>query len=250
LPWRIHPSGYEDCFWISDDWTDNFFHFLFDALPRLLALRKGLGTKPLLLPAVCKQRSYITEILSLLEQEVVYLQDDHRYFSAKRLHYCDTSGERYFRSENFKYLNELKSVLLRDLPASDKTLRLYVSRSQATIRRVLNEDELLEPLSEAGFQIVFLEQLTVAQQVALFAQAEWVIAPHGAGLANLAFAPKHCRVLELRAAALPFNSLYQNLCRNLDHIHEFFDCDTTGTDCQSVDYRVSVDDFLKQLRRA
>jgi capsular polysaccharide biosynthesis protein len=39
--------------------------------------------------------------------------------------------------------------------------------------------------------------LTVAEQVRAFAEAEWVISPHGAGLANLAFASPGASVIEM-----------------------------------------------------
>lgn len=249
LPRRIAPSGYADCFWISDDWTDNYFHFLFDAYPRLHALRSGLGSKTLLLPAVCRERSYIREVLAALNQEAVYLENDRVYWSAQDLHFCETTGERYFKVESVACLEGLKSVLLEGLPEEQAAVRLYVSRSEAPARRVLNEDELLPELTAAGFQVVKLEQLTLAQQVSLFDRAEWVIGPHGAGFANLGFARPGCRLLEFKARGSSVNSLYQELCRTMGHSHEYLDCEPTLPDIQATNYVVPLDALRSYLKR-
>jgi capsular polysaccharide biosynthesis protein len=42
-----------------------------------------------------------------------------------------------------------------------------------------------------------LSDLSAVEQIRLFAEAEIVVAPHGAGTANVLFAPQECRVIEL-----------------------------------------------------
>ncbi len=89
------------------------------------------------------------------------------------------------------------------LPASEATAsgighrRLYVSRSDARSRRVVNEAELLSVLLPAGFEVVVPGSLAIADQAALFAQASHVVGAHGAGMTNIAFCSPGARVLEL-----------------------------------------------------
>ena len=52
-------------------------------------------------------------------------------------------------------------------------------------------------LKKFGFETVASEQLSFAEQVKLFARAEVVVTPHGAGLGNLLFVPEGCKVLEI-----------------------------------------------------
>ncbi len=75
--------------------------------------------------------------------------------------------------------------------------RLYVSRSRAQRRRVTNEAELRTALEGAGFTTLHLEDLTWAEQINAFRHAKVIVAPHGAGLANLAFCAPGTRVIEL-----------------------------------------------------
>jgi hypothetical protein len=75
--------------------------------------------------------------------------------------------------------------------------RLWVSRSRAKWRKMLNEEEIFSILRKHGFELVQLEDLSFPQQVKLFADAEVVGGPEGAGMSNLIFAPRGIRVLEM-----------------------------------------------------
>ncbi|WP_237213207.1 glycosyltransferase family 61 protein [Falsiroseomonas oryziterrae] len=81
--------------------------------------------------------------------------------------------------------------------------RIYVSRQGATRRRITNGEEAERVLVARGFEAVQLEQLDIFEQAALFAEAEAVVAVHGAGLANLLFNDGRARVLELYPAGAP-----------------------------------------------
>ena len=88
-------------------------------------------------------------------------------------------------------------------PASQDTpRRIYIDR-RASDRRpgahrcLRNEDDVVAALAPLGFVAVCLEGLSLAAQVALFANAEAIVAPHGAGLANLVYARPHTVIIEL-----------------------------------------------------
>ncbi|MFC7681239.1 glycosyltransferase family 61 protein [Paenibacillus sp. GCM10028914] len=75
--------------------------------------------------------------------------------------------------------------------------RIFISRNRASYRRMVNEDAVKDVLSSLGFSIVILEDLSVAEQIALFVSARVVVAPHGAGLTNLAFCQPGTKVVEI-----------------------------------------------------
>jgi hypothetical protein len=84
--------------------------------------------------------------------------------------------------------------------------RLYVSRGKARRRRVSNEDALWARLESHGFKRVHLEDLTWREQINAFHHAKVIVAPHGAGLANLVFCRPETRVVEF------FHRAYVNPC--------------------------------------
>lgn len=82
-------------------------------------------------------------------------------------------------------------------PPGQPARRIFISRRDAPSRHMTNEDEVVDALEPLGIERVELGALTFSEQVSLFAQAELVVGPHGAGFANLIFAPAACRVVEL-----------------------------------------------------
>jgi capsular polysaccharide biosynthesis protein len=79
--------------------------------------------------------------------------------------------------------------------------RLYVNRRDTKIRKILNEDRLEVAPASRGFESVSLASFSFAEQVRLFASADVVVAPHGAGLSNVAFCPPEASVVEFRDPA-------------------------------------------------
>lgn len=75
--------------------------------------------------------------------------------------------------------------------------KLYLTRENARRRKISNEPALWARLRAAGFARVALEELSWAEQIAAFRAARVIVAPHGAGLANLVFCAPGTRVVEL-----------------------------------------------------
>ncbi len=64
---------------------------------------------------------------------------------------------------------------------------VYVSRRDASFRRVRNEAEVEALLSRYGFESYALAELSFREKVTLFAGARAVVGPVGAGMANILF---------------------------------------------------------------
>ncbi|WP_341414175.1 glycosyltransferase family 61 protein [Paenibacillus filicis] len=77
--------------------------------------------------------------------------------------------------------------------------RIYISRFKSDKRKILNEDQVTSLLDEYGFSTVALEELSVAQQIETFSSASVIVAPHGSGLANLAFCSPGTKIIEIFA---------------------------------------------------
>lgn len=75
-------------------------------------------------------------------------------------------------------------------------LRLYVSRGLAS-RSPGNEAQLEEALIRRGFTAVHPRFMPVAVQAGLFASAEMIVSPHGAGLTNILFTRPGTALIEM-----------------------------------------------------
>lgn len=123
---------------------------------------------------------------------------------------------------------------------------IYITRRKARVRRVANEEELLQVLLEYGFETYALEDMTFAEQVLLFHDANVVVAPHGAGLANILFSGE-IKVLELTS---PLQTLaYFMICQTLGQEYHYLHSPQTKRD---EDFYVdvgAVKEILPQLLR-
>ncbi|WP_277031705.1 glycosyltransferase family 61 protein [Actinacidiphila oryziradicis] len=94
------------------------------------------------------------------------------------------------------------------------TETIYISRLKDPRRALSNEADVERAMRAAGATVVYAQHLPFEEQRALFANARTVIAPHGAGLANLVWAHRAELVVEVFPAA-SFNDCYARLSRNL-----------------------------------
>jgi Glycosyltransferase 61 len=83
--------------------------------------------------------------------------------------------------------------------APEAPRRIYLGRGETSRRRVLNEAAVLAALIGRGFVAITMDGRTIAQQAAMMAAVECIVAPHGAALTNLVFAPPAATVVELAA---------------------------------------------------
>ena len=104
-------------------------------------------------------------------------------------------------------------------PPVDAKRRLFVSRKDAATSRIANEEAVFEALGPLGFERVLPGTLTVADQVALFAAAGMVVGVHGAGLANIVFAPAGARIIELGGGRTRDFGFYAEIARVRGQVH-------------------------------
>jgi hypothetical protein len=99
--------------------------------------------------------------------------------------------------------------------------RIFLARKNMRWRHLLNEQEIAADLSKIGFETIFIEEMTVSEQIDMFQHAQWIVAPNGSSLLNLIFADTSVKLLVLFQPNLfnwgtfqgPMDSLgYQSIC--------------------------------------
>ena len=83
--------------------------------------------------------------------------------------------------------------------ASRPQRRIFLSRRDATRRRLLNEEAIINRLKPHGFEVIVPTTLSVAEQIDVFSQAEIVVGAHGSGFANMVFAPPQAKLVEIHS---------------------------------------------------
>ena len=105
--------------------------------------------------------------------------------------------------------------------------RVFVSRRAARGRGIHDEAALEPLLARHGFRAVEMEHLGWEAQVALMARTRVMLAPHGAGLANMLFCPPGTCVIEIADRAYPNPNFYA-MAAALGHRYARVAADTAG----------------------
>jgi hypothetical protein len=198
----IHPKKYKGTAFhmlVGGAGLNNYFHWLFDVLPRLHLLEKSRWydqTDFFIVPSY--KRTYQKESLQLLgiDKSKIIEGDKETHLQADIL--IATTHVRYRSYIPVWACKFLKSHFPpTTVPDADNTHRIYISRRDASFRYIVNEDAVIAVLKKFNFQIVQTTGMSFQEQVNLFASADFIIATHGAGMANLAFCKKGTTVLEL-----------------------------------------------------
>ena len=181
----------------------NYYHWLIDSLPRLHLVREaGLFAEIDYFLVYDKTCSFVRESLLALGIRPQQLIDvtTHRHLRAKRL-LVTTPVRGYGRHSPYWVSQFLHRAYLSVPPAAPRFApRVFISRRDASMRRLLNEPAVEAVLREFGFQTYALSDLSFAEKVNLFSRAEALIGTVGAGMANLVFAAPGTPLLEFHPA--------------------------------------------------
>lgn len=237
----------------------NYGHFLIDALSGLavLADRGWLVRFPALAPPLDPwQRALLDlmlqpgEAVEEIEAPIVLVDD---------LLFCSCM-DHFLHGPNAP-LQSVRSRILAGLKSQGaapvSARRLYLSRRSQAKRVMVNEAALESALVDRGFVVIEPERLPVAEQIALFREADVIVGPTGAALANTLFMKQGAKMFELQ----PEN--YTGIwCRALAHLvdarwHGYF-CPSPIEEAEmylegelrpglSFSWRLPIEDFLAFL---
>jgi hypothetical protein len=182
---------------VTTEGSNTYYHWLFDILPRIFLLEKS-GLMDEIEIFVFPELKYDFQRESLFKigfplDKILEIKPNE-YLEAKEMIVPSLPSK--LGTVNKWSLDFLSSRLGEHSSKKDSN-RIYISRKNANQRKLLNEDEIINFLKSEGYLIVLAENLSLDQQITLFANADVVISPHGSGLSNITFCPPGTKVIEL-----------------------------------------------------
>ena len=208
--------------------NSNYWHWLFDVLPRLKILEEKINLDKIdffLFPDISEKFQKETVDLLNIPQDKIISSKQFRHISADQIIAVDhpyvIKNDPSIEIQNMpqwilKFLREkfVRKKILKKFPE-----KFYIDRKDSKsnhrhLRRILNEDEVKKFLIQKGFSIVTLSDYTFEDQVNLFYNAKKIVGLHGAGFANLTFSQSETLVLELKPETA--GSVIENLAKNLN----------------------------------
>jgi hypothetical protein len=198
--------------------AQNYFHWLQDGLMRLSLFPLVDPSFKVIIPEIAPK--FIRETLHLMQvsEDRVVVMDNRKLTVDELILACP---EELSAKPNTVHLLEQRRRLLASVDVDPTTITpkrlLYISRAKSA-RPLRNEAEIMPILAHHGFEIVSCENMTVAEQIRLFAEAKVIAGPHGAGFTNMLFAPPGATIIEFFNRQM-WVDCYHKLASLLGHIH-------------------------------
>lgn len=183
------------CFFLGSAGSSNYGHWLIDDLPRLKGLKEIDG-------ATCIMTSY-GDAMNRVRSEGIKIATNEKtmFLNRNKVYKCN---DLYFVtpvSVHPRLVNPDALLYLVDaLSHSEKVVpkrKLFVNRISANSRHLINSAAVVNLLEKHGYEEIFPEKFTFAQQVTLFRNAKSVVGLMGAAMTNTIFCRDDTKVLYL-----------------------------------------------------
>jgi capsular polysaccharide biosynthesis protein len=246
--------------------NSNYWHWLFDVLPRIGLFNKASNIKEIdffLIPDDIKKFQKETLNALNISESKRLTSKKFRHIKAKKLIVTDhpvvISGDATKDIMNMpiwisKWLKE--SFIKNNKPNTKNNFKnIYIDRSETNknyqIQRVIeNENEIKNLLIEKGFTSIKLHETNFSDQVQLFNNANCIVGLHGGGFANLAFCKPGTKVVELKSlnAGAPIENLANKNNLNYKSIAvEAKEISHYGSPNQQGSIKIPINNLIKMI---
>jgi Glycosyltransferase 61 len=228
---------------MAQETPNAYYHWLIEVMPKLSTLQRfeQLSEAPLIVPPVLKPfQTDSLKMAGVSDSQLVPF--DNTCWEIRNLFFPSMLGPT--GSPAPMAVAWLRKKFLRpDTQSSSGPKRIYLTRQDASRRKVLNERELIAFLEAEGFVTICTGELSFVQQIQLFSNVEVVVAAHGAGSTNMVFASENAVLIELFGDNY-INGCFWALTNILGQRHAFL----TGPS-QWLDYSISLQELKALLAK-
>jgi hypothetical protein len=223
----------------------NYFHWLIEALPRLLLVKTAEPESYLLVPAPVPEFISVTARL-LGFTKLLLLQRNQVLRNTTVLLPEATHVDGH---QDPVLMRQVRQQLVAGSGYVEQppTRRIYVSRSRQRMRKLMNEAALDELLAAYNFEKVYFEELTFEQQLKISLEASVLMGVHGANLTNMLFMQPGTQLIELMNQHSP-NLVYFRMASYLDVAYYNVPCQTAEGEENTNNSNLTVElAYLKRL---
>jgi hypothetical protein len=189
----------------------NYWHWLFDVIPRIFLYEKFYLLKninKIIVPDIKEKFQYQTLILLGIKIKNCINSQVCRHIKFNELYVTShpNLNSKLEKIPNWIILSLKKKFLKKKFLTSlfPTFKNIYIDRSDSksnvrNFRKIINEELIKIFLASRGFKIIRLSEYSFIEQVNIFYNANCIIGLHGAGFANIVFCKKKAVILEIKS---------------------------------------------------
>ncbi|HPQ35619.1 MAG TPA: glycosyltransferase family 61 protein [Tenuifilaceae bacterium] len=199
----------------------NYYHYFYEGLVKLIALEElNIDIDiPIIVDEICLKIPQFKELLTILnskKRQIITLLPKTSVF-VKNLYYISCPNiipPNFINENNIKpsdvlydkqIIYKLREAILPHSSGKEFFKNIFISRSLSKSTRKYNEDDVFNVLQNFGFQKICPEQLSIADQIALFNNANCIVGASGAAFTNLLFCKPTCKIVILTKKNIPIS---------------------------------------------
>jgi capsular polysaccharide biosynthesis protein len=187
--------------------NNNYFHWMFDILPKLELLRKFNKLQNIDYFYLPSLQAFQKETLSMLKIPLSKCIDSKKYRHIKADLILAVSHPWYQKGYILEETKNLQAwtinwVYESFISYSKKfscNKKIFIDRSESKFNhcQIINNNEVKYFLSNLGYSIYKTGELSIPEQIYLFNNAEIIIGAHGAAFTNLVFCKPNTKIIEI-----------------------------------------------------
>ena len=196
----------------------NYFHWLFDILPKIKIFSEAFDLSNLDYFYLDDLKPYQKKTLNILGMKKIKVISSKKYRHIQANELFATEHPWYFKGTILEQANYFPNWIIDWIYNSfskhekkvDVGEKIFIDRSETKSKQCqfINDEEISEFLKKKGFKKCKIGSFTFEEQIYIFRKAKIIFGAHGAALSNLVFCEKGARVIEIKPINHP-NSQYK-----------------------------------------
>ena len=187
--------------------NNNYFHWMFDILPRLIILEKYYNLNDINFFYCPQIKPWQLSTLSVFNigADKLINSNLHRHIQADKI--LAVSHPWYSKGLILNEAKNLPSWIINEITLKFEkygkkfkcTDKIFIDRRESKYNhcQIINDEEIKNYLKKKGFAVYRVGELNFFEQIYLFQNAKIVIGAHGAAFANLIFCKEDTKVLDI-----------------------------------------------------
>ena len=187
--------------------NNNYFHWMFDILPRLIILEKYYNLNDInffYCPQIKPWQLSTLSIFNIGDDKLIN-SNLHRHIQADKI--LAVSHPWYSKGLILNEAKNLPSWIINEIAFKFEKYgkkfecndKIFIDRRESKYNhcQIINDEEIKTYLKRKGFAVYKVGELNFFEQIYLFQNAKIVIGAHGAAFTNLIFCKENTKVLDI-----------------------------------------------------
>tara|TARA_Y100000590_G_scaffold462135_1_gene625472 strand:- start:766 stop:1842 length:1077 start_codon:yes stop_codon:yes gene_type:complete len=187
--------------------NNNYFHWMFDILPRLILLEKFYKLDDInyfYSPDIKQWQLSTLSIFNIKKNKLINSKKYKHITADKILAISHPWYHKGYILDEAKYLpswimNDIYLKFYKHAEEFDCNDKIFIDRRESKFShcQIINDEEIKDYLTKKGFSVYKISQLSFFEQIYLFQNAKIIIGAHGAAFTNLIFCKPKTKVIDI-----------------------------------------------------